>query len=97
MAMNGGAASSYYNEGERQYPPPQQQYPMQNQGYQQNTQESQYSQPPPNYGRQDGQKYGANVATDGSKQTFDQAFALQRPKYNDLWAGILVRILGSSN
>lgn len=30
------------------------------------------------------------VGGDG-KQTFEQAFKLDKPRYNDLWAGILVR------
>lgn len=29
-------------------------------------------------------------AVDG-KQTFNQVFKLDKPKYNDIWAGILVR------
>ena len=49
------------------------------------------SQPPPNYENKDGVSYGPPLPTqtDG-KQTFDQAFKLEKPKYNDLWAGILV-------
>jgi len=35
----------------------------------------QYNGPPPEY---------------GEKPMFDQAFKLERPKYNDLWAAILV-------
>jgi hypothetical protein len=29
----------------------------------------------------------------GEKPSFDQAFAVPKPKWNDLWAGILVRDL----
>lgn len=36
--------------------------------------------PPPNYGQQ----YGGD-----QKPNFDQAFKIDKPKYNDLWAGIL--------
>ncbi|KAI9671034.1 MAG: putative choline transporter, neither null mutation nor overexpression affects choline transport [Alyxoria varia] len=55
-------------------PPPQQ--PQ----YQQNPQ-----QPPPNYG----QNYGPSGGKHEEKGSFDQAFKLDKPKYNDLWAGIL--------
>ena len=62
-------------------------------GYPQNGQQ-QYSQPPPNYGPGPGPgpKFGGDGAADG-KQTFEQTFKLEKPKYNDLWAGILVRSL----
>ena len=91
MASHGGAADSYYKGSEMQ---PQAQYPPQGynnaSGYQ-GGQGAGYQQSPPNYG-QDYQNPGGPSA-DG-KQTFDQAFKLDRPKYNDLWAGILV---GSSS
>lgn len=95
MATHGGAADSYYSEGasnpnQMQYaPPPQQQmqYPPQTAG---NGYEPKYQQAPPNYG-QDFQNTGAPPMGPGGKQTFDQAFKLDKPKYNDLWAGILVR------
>ena len=83
MANHGGEADAYY-KGQ-----PQQQYPMQpGPGYQQNG-ASNYQQAPPVYGS--GPQYGDGAAplVDG-KQTFDQAFKLDKPKYNDLWAGILV-------
>ncbi|KAL8865491.1 MAG: hypothetical protein Q9174_006856, partial [Haloplaca sp. 1 TL-2023] len=78
---HGGEADSYYSGGQApmQYPPPQQPY-----------QQPQYQQPPPNYG-QNYQNNGPPQAPMGGdgKQTFDQAFKLDKPKYNDLWAGIL--------
>lgn len=82
MAQHGGAADSYYNAGGGP-PPMQYQQGQPPNGYQQ----PQY--PPPNYG----QTYQNNPPMNegGGKQTFDQAFKLDRPKYNDLWAGILVR------
>lgn len=92
MATHGGEADAYY-KGQ-----PQQQYPMQpydgngpmnnGPGYQQNG-ASNYQQGPPVYGS--GPQYGEGAAplVDG-KQTFDQAFKLDKPKYNDIWAGILV-------
>ncbi|KAL9044745.1 MAG: hypothetical protein Q9214_002138 [Letrouitia sp. 1 TL-2023] len=72
--QHGGAADSYYNPG---------------------GQDPTFQQPPPNYG-QNYQKIAPpgpppppQVGTDG-KQTFEQAFKLDNPKYNDLWAGILL-------
>ncbi|KAF2091617.1 DUF580-domain-containing protein [Saccharata proteae CBS 121410] len=45
-----------------------------------------YPQPPPQYG----QGYAPNGGEPyGEKQTFDQTFKLDKPKYNDLWAGLL--------
>jgi hypothetical protein len=40
--------------------------------------------PPNNGGPPNGPGYG------NEKMTFDQNFKIQRPKWNDLWAGILV-------
>ena len=95
-----GEAGSYYDEGgdesqgKQGYPmQPQMQYPPPtlNPGY--GNAGPQYQQPPPNYG-QNFQSSGAPPTTgaDG-KQTFDQAFKLEKPKYNDLWAGILVCLM----
>lgn len=47
-------------------------------------------QPPPNYGQTFQNTGPAPMASGDGKQTFDQAFKLDKPKYNDLWAGILV-------
>ena len=96
MASHGGEANSYYNQGNdasnKGYPlQPQMQYPPQtaDNGYQHGP-EQKYQQPPPNYG-QDYQNTGAPpMANESGKQSFDQAFKLDKPKYNDLWAGILV-------
>lgn len=85
-----GAADSYYNDGSRPPPmQPQMQYPPQNynDGYQGGP-DPRHQQPPPNYGQN--HQNGSAPLVDG-KQTFDQAFKLDKPKYNDLWAGILVR------
>ncbi|CAF9932911.1 MAG: hypothetical protein GOMPHAMPRED_006699 [Gomphillus americanus] len=61
----------------------------QNQGYAQNGgYEQQYTQQAPNYNASNTQSYKPNMG-DG-KQSFDQAFKLDKPKYNDLWAGILL-------
>ena len=83
MATRGGAADSYYNNGQPA------QIPMQSNlgnGYQAPNQPK-YEQAPPNYG----QNFQNNGEPQGDgKQTFAQAFKLDKPKYNDLWAGILV-------
>ena len=84
MATHGGAADSYYNEPTNQAP---MQYPPQSYG-----QQPQYQQPPPSYDPTpqkptNGPQMEAGA---GGKQTWDQTFKLDKPKYNDLWAGILV-------
>lgn len=81
MATHGGAADSYYNSGQ-----PQAQF-NQDSGFQGSDQQK-YQQGPPNYG-QDFQLNNGTPQPDG-KQTFAQAFKLDKPKYNDIWAGILV-------
>ena len=101
-----GQAASYYEEGQERYqqyqaptgpPPPQagyqqyeqpqyQQQPPQQQQQQYgqtDNYESKYSQPPPSYGE------NFNAPQD-NKQDFAQTFVVQKPKYNDLWAGILL-------
>lgn len=89
MAQHGGAADSYYNAGEG---PPTMQYEQGKQPYNGNPpqngppQNGGYQQQPPMYG----QNYAPTSGGDG-KQTFEQAFKIDKPKYNDLWAGILVR------
>lgn len=82
------SAADYYQGGNAPPPPPQQQ---QQQGYDmqyQNGQQPKYTQQPPQYG----QNYGPTVPQGGwsEKPTFDQAFKLDKPKYNDLWAAIFV-------
>lgn len=81
MATHGGAADSYYNNGQ-----PQAQFNQDN-GYQGPNQQK-FQQGPPNYAQNFQQNIGAPQG-DG-KQTFAQAFKLDKPKYNDIWAGILV-------
>ena len=54
-------------------------------GYQENPQ-AQYSQAPPTYNQQS----PGHSPLMGEKQSFEQTFKLEKPKYNDLWAGILV-------
>ena len=57
-----------------------------NAGYQQNQQPDEYplQQPPPEYSYAPAQPVG------DEKYSFDQAFKVDKPKYNDLWAGLLV-------
>ena len=98
-----GAADGYYNEQNayQQYPPapqaqqyqqpphaqyqppsqpPPQQYGMENDG---GKNEQNYSQAPPEYG-------ATFVPPQNNKQDFQQTFRITKPKWNDLWAGILV-------
>jgi hypothetical protein len=90
--QNGGYDQQYappqqpaqsYNQGYappqnmNQYAPPQQQPPQQH-----GMQESKMSDQPPTYGQDFSQSEG--------RQSFQQVFKVQKPKWNDLWAGILV-------
>ncbi|KAI1866373.1 uncharacterized protein JN550_007761 [Neoarthrinium moseri] len=105
----GGEAGGYYNAGQPAPPNYQQQYGQQQYGQQQygqqqydQQQQQQYSQqqygqgqynqqpsgPPPQQG------YGENgYQNNGEKPMFEQAFKVDRPKWNDLWAGILLIIV----
>lgn len=80
MATRGEAADYYSGRGGPPAPPPNS-YPTQ-------VGEPKYGQPPPQY-----QNYvpppGPPVNGHGEKVDFDQAFAIQKPKYNDWWAGLL--------
>jgi hypothetical protein len=68
----------YQQQQQQQYyPPPQQQY--------QPPQAQPYSEPPPEYG------YNPPQAGHTEKYTFDEAFQVPKKKWNDIWAGILVR------
>ena len=71
-----GQANEYYNQNGQQYGAPQGPPPDQ----------QQYQQPPPNYG----QNHGPKTDFNGEKPTFDQAFKIDKPKWNDLWAGALL-------
>lgn len=84
--QHGGAADTYYNgQPPMQYPP--QAYNNGNAVPYQGGPEPKYQQAPPTYG----QNYQGAPPMQGDKHTFDQTFKLDRPKYNDLWAGILAR------
>lgn len=86
-----GQAADYYNgdpNAQKSYPPQQGQYynePPQQQGYNgppPPQQQQGYSGPPPNYGQ------NFNYSAD-QKPDFNQAFKVEKPKFNDLWAAIL--------
>lgn len=65
-------------------PPPQQPQYQQQQPYQdQQPNEPKYSQQPPTYGQN-------FTPPRDNKQTFQETFKIQKPKYNDIWAGLLV-------
>jgi hypothetical protein len=81
-----GEAQSYYQEPQQPSYTPQQQ-PQYQQGGQYEQQK--YAQPPPQYGSYGPQGYEAQ----GEKVDFNQAFKLDKPKWNDWWAGLLVRCL----
>lgn len=96
--MSGQAASYYNNEGFAHPQPQQPNYGYQNTGnygnyeppanYQAPYQQPNYQQPaaepkpPP--------EYQQNVPQSG--YSFDQAFKIEKPKWNDLWAGLLVSL-----
>ena len=85
---HGGAADSYYTGDQPA------QVSQQTDGYDgqlgDGGQDPKYTQQPPNYGQTWG---AAPPLASGGKQTFEQSFKLDKPKYNDLWAGILVGAL----
>ena len=73
------------------YAPPQAAPP--NQGYQQQYQsppQGEYNSAEPKYSTQP-PTYGQNFSPpQDDKQSFQQTFKIQKPKWNDLWAGLLV-------
>lgn len=100
------ASNSYYNQNQTQYQPPQQyasppapqsygQYNQApNQGYpppegyppphQQSNNDPKFTQMVPGY------EQNFNPPMD-EKQDFQQTFKIEKPKFNDVWAGVLVR------
>ena len=92
-----GEAASYYNDqsgyqqdqqpqqpGCQQYQQPQQQQQQQQYGMQNYNNSQKYPQGPPTYDQ------NFHPPQD-NKQDFQQTFKVDKPKFNDLWAGILVR------
>ncbi|KAK3374141.1 plasma-membrane choline transporter-domain-containing protein [Lasiosphaeria ovina] len=99
----GGEAASYNNPQYRPPPPPPNSYQMQppQNGYYNNTPQQpngyngggQYA--PPAYPPPQNQaepKFNGNYGAGGPPPTFDEVFQVQKPKWNDLWAGILFLI-----
>ncbi len=76
-----GAADSYYHNAQ----PAMQQNPPAFNGGAQPPSDMKYEQPPPTY-EQDGQ----GVPQVQGDKTFNQVFKIDKPTYNDIWAGILV-------
>jgi hypothetical protein len=95
-AVMSGQASSYYDQNQGFDPRAQPNYEQngyQQNGYQQqqnyqqqNYQQPNYQQPPES--KPPPSQYPENPPPPYS--TFDQAFKIEKPKYNDLWAGLLV-------
>jgi hypothetical protein len=94
--MAGGEANSYYqmpdggNDRAKDYPmQPQQAYNQNSQQHyqQQDYQQQNYQHAPPQYG----QNFNPRPEMNGydNKPTFEQAFKIDKPKYNDWWAGLL--------
>ncbi|GAM88231.1 hypothetical protein ANO11243_062620 [Dothideomycetidae sp. 11243] len=95
-----GEAADYYNNGgnaQKDYAMQPQNQPANHQqqyangpNHAQNGQQSgQYSQPPPDYN----QNYRPSGFEGGEKPTFEQAFKIEKPHWNDLWAGFLFLIV----
>jgi hypothetical protein len=90
--LNSRGDAGYYDNRQQYADPPQQPQQAYNQQAYNNEyqgQEPKYTQQPPNYG----QNYNApppQIAEMGGKKSFDQTLKIQKPKWNDLWAGILV-------
>ncbi|TVY71175.1 Protein pns1 [Lachnellula suecica] len=90
--QHGGAADSYYQQGQQGIGQQQQGYTQQQAPYQQ----QQYP-PPQQYPQQPQQNPQQPPQYDGSqsngagneKSTFAQAFHVERPKWNDVWAALL--------
>ncbi|KAK6521974.1 putative choline transporter, neither null mutation nor overexpression affects choline transport [Arthrobotrys megalospora] len=73
-----------YNQQQGYYPP-QQQY-GESQGYYQLQEQQSHPPPPPNYPPP--QQYGGPLPPKPG-ETFEQQFAIEKPKFNDLWAAVL--------
>lgn len=78
--VTNGAAASYYGDGQMQVqgPPEVSQHDQ-----------SKYQHATPSYSH-DIQNNNEVLPYGDEKPTFAQAFKIEKPRYNDLWAGILV-------
>ena len=94
---HGGAADNYYNLTATQ---PRMSYQQisedQNANGPSNQANTPYTQAPPNYQQNFQNGDGGPPIDQNGKGNFDQTFRIEKPKYNDLWAGILVRFSHSS-
>ncbi|KAK2616479.1 pH nine-sensitive protein 1 [Conoideocrella luteorostrata] len=79
-AQQGYGQQPQYQQQQQQQQPPPQDYNNQSQG--QNGYQA-YGQPPP---------YSYNPPKGNEQYNFDQAFKIEKPKYNDLWAAILILV-----
>lgn len=84
--MASGPQYNQYGGGYYQPPPQGQQGGYYNNNYNNG---QNYSQPP-QYGDQNAPPPPPQVNGMSEKPSFDQAFAIQKPKWNDVWAGLLV-------
>ncbi|KJX95679.1 protein pns1 [Zymoseptoria brevis] len=95
-----GQAQGYYNE-QQQYnnAPPPKQYQQYEQGPPpQQYQQQQYQQydnggPGPQEQMPNPPSYGQNYSSPDGKAGFEQTFKVERPKWNDLWAGALLIVV----
>ncbi|KAK3328245.1 plasma-membrane choline transporter-domain-containing protein [Cercophora scortea] len=86
---------SYNNNYNNNYNSDQQSYQTGNPyGYSNNNGQYQGQAPPapPNADPKLGANYGANGGYDGPPPSYDEVFKVDKPKWNDLWAGILFLI-----
>ncbi len=83
QGYNQGYDQGQWQQNQQQQPPP-----PPPQDYQQGQQQGGYQQP--NYGPPPQYSFNPPQGHD-EKYGFDQAFKIEKPKYNDIWAGILVR------
>lgn len=99
ISNNNGPNNNYYQPQQNQYQPPPppnygqqppEQYAMPQYQQQQGPPPPQQQQAPYNSNTETG--YSNGYGAGGEKTSFDQAFKIEKPKWNDLWAGILVRL-----
>lgn len=83
--QSGGAPQNYGSQQPTMAYEQQQDAYKQNQNAQNGQQYAPPTQPPPNYNAD----YVNQGGNGGEKPTFDQAFKIDKPKWNDLWAGVL--------
>jgi hypothetical protein len=93
-----GAANDYYQgdapnrvpqqQQQQQYPPQNHQQPQYQAPPQDYNEGPKYNAPPPDYGYQP-----PNYDPNGGKLGFQETFKVEKPKWNDLWAGILFLIV----